>query len=83
MRRDSACVTNSFSRAGDADIGEPALFFQSTFVVDRALAGEQTFFHADQKHDGKLQALGRVQRHQLHAVVPLFALVFTGLQRGM
>jgi hypothetical protein len=72
-----------FAGAGDADVGEAALLFQPAFVVDRTLAGEQAFFHADQEHHRKLQALGRVQCHQLHAVVPRLALVFAGFQRGV
>ena len=30
--------------------------------------GQQPFFHADQKHGGKLQPFGRVQGHQRHPV---------------
>ncbi len=72
-----------FARAGDADVSEPALFFQPSFVIDRSLAGEQTLFHADQEHHWKLQSLGRMQCHELHAVIPYLALVFTGLKCGV
>src|SRR6185369_5369070 len=33
-------------RAGDADVAEPALFFETVDVVERALMREQAVFHA-------------------------------------
>ena len=44
---------------------------------------EQAFFHADQEHQRKLQTLGAVQGHQLHAVLVVAGLLFAGLQRGV
>ena len=70
-------------RACDRHIHQPALLFQPAFVIDRTLTGKQTLFHADQEHHRKFQSLGRMQGHQLHAVVPRFALVLAGLQCGV
>ena len=44
--------------------------------------GEQTFFHAGEQHQGKLQPLGRMQAHQRHARVR-FVLIGVADQRGM
>ena len=45
--------------------------------------GEQTVFHAGHEHQRKFQALGRMQGHELHAVVPGLALGLAGLERGV
>ena len=47
------------------------------------MAGEYTIFEADQENQFELQALGRMQGHQLHAVFPGFALAFAGFERGV
>ena len=49
--------------AGDADIGEAALFLEAgaAFLVERALMREQAFLPAGQEHGAEFQALGGVQ----------------------
>ena len=51
--------------AGEADIGEAALFLQAgaAALVERALVREQAFLPAGQEDGLELQALGRMQRH--------------------
>ncbi len=69
--------------AGDAYVAQAALFLQAVGVLDGAAVGEDALFHAGQKHQGELQALGGVQGHELHAVLVLLALPLAGLQGGM
>ena len=69
--------------AGDADISEPSFFLEPVGFIQGARRGKQTFFHADQEHERKLQTLGAVQGHQLHTVHAFFHLAFTGLERGI
>ena len=52
-------------RAGDADVGEPALLLDAA-LVDRARVREHAVLHADDEDDRELEALGVVQRHQRH-----------------
>ena len=51
--------------AGQADIGEAALFLEpgAAALVERALVREQAFLPAGQEHRLELQPLGRMQRH--------------------
>ena len=72
-----------FARARDAHIGESPLFFEAPGFVERFLAREQAVFEADEEDERKLQALGRMQRHQLHAVLPGLALRLAGFERGV
>ncbi len=60
-----------FAGAGDADIGQPALFLEPLFalLVDAALGGEHAFLPAGQEDQGEFQALGPVQGHDLHRVL--------------
>ncbi len=69
--------------AGDAHVGQAPLLFQPAALVQRTVAGEQPLFQSGQEHQRELQALGRVQRHQLHAVLAGLHLAFAGLQRGV
>ena len=65
----------------DTHITKPAFFFETTAGFhDTALVREQSVLHAHDKHHWKLQALGRVQRHQLHTIIPGFTLGFSSLQ---
>ena len=57
-------------RARHADIAQAALLLEPVKIVDRALVREQAILHAAHEHQRKLQALGRVQRHHLHAILP-------------
>ena len=68
--------------AGHADVTQPAFLLQTAGgLFDRTLVWKQPVLHAGDEHQRELQALGRVQGHQLHAVVPAFALGLAGLQR--
>ena len=51
-----------------ADVAEPPLLLERREIRRRALMREQAILHAREKHHGKLQALGRVQRHHLHTI---------------
>ena len=70
-------------RPGDADVSQAALFLQAARVFQAHLVREQAFFDARHEHQRKLQALGAVQGHQLHAVFKAVCLGFTGFQRGV
>ncbi len=67
----------------DADVGQPPLLGETAGFLDRLLAREQAVFEADQEDQRKLQPLGRVQRHQLHAGLPGLALALAGLERSV
>ena len=56
--------------AGDADIGQPALFLEAgaTALVEGALMGKQPLLPAGQEDGLELQPLGRVQRHDRDGV---------------
>ena len=69
--------------AGHADIGQAALFLEAAGLFQAHLVREQALFHADQEHQGELQALGAVQGHQLHAVLVFLGLGIAGFQRGV
>ncbi len=66
-----------------ADIAEPALLLQAREVGNRALVRKQAVLHAGEKHHGKLQSLGRMQRHHLHAIVVRVGLTLARLEHGM
>ena len=57
--------------AGQADMGEAPLLFQSgaALFVERALARKQAFLPAGQEHVVEFETLRRMQRHQRHGVV--------------
>ena len=69
--------------AGDADIGQTPLFLQAQRFRHRAVAGEQALFQPNQEHQRKLQTLGHVQGHQLHAVLAAARLALARFQRSM
>ena len=54
------------ARAGQPDMGKPALFFQAgaALFVERALARKQAFLPAGQEDILEFQPLGGMQRHQ-------------------
>ena len=58
----------TFARTRDAYIAEAAFFLEIAFV-HRALAGKQAVLKTDEKDNREFQAFGRVQRHQLHAIL--------------
>ena len=49
---------------GDADVGEPPLLLQLLGLGEGPEVREDALLRPDQEHDGELQPLGRVQRHQ-------------------
>src|SRR3569623_2114976 len=69
--------------ARDPDVTETPLFLAPPRLLDRHLVREQAFLHAADEHQRKLESFRRVQRLQLHAVLPLAGLALAGLQRGM
>ncbi len=70
-------------RTGDPDVGQATFLFQTARFFQAHLVREQAFFHSDQEHIWKLQALGAVQRHKLDAVFVLVCLCVARFQRGM
>src|SRR3546814_13536963 len=56
-------------RAGDADVGQPALLFEPPGFLHRARIGEQALLHPCEEHQREFQTLRAVQRHQLPAVL--------------
>jgi hypothetical protein len=67
----------------DADVAEPPFLLEAVHVGDRALVRKQAVFHAAQEDDRKLEALGGVQCHHLHAVLPFLGLAFARFEHGM
>ena len=61
--------------AGDADIGQTALFLQICLGVFAHLAGEHPLLHANEEHIGEFQTLCRVDGHQDHLVSALVVAV--------
>ena len=51
-------------RPSDADIGEAAFLFEFGRIAQRSDVGEHAVLHADEEHDGELEALGGVKGHQ-------------------
>src|SRR5210317_1857290 len=85
-------VQASLFRVGDikrllgtcySHVAKTTLFFQPIRVGNRALMREQAVLHAAQEYQRKLEALGRVHGHQLHAVFPGIRLPFARLKGGM
>ena len=70
-------------RAGYTNVGQTAFFFQTPAFIQRHLAWEHTLFHTDNKHLRELQAFRRVQRHQLHCILPGIRLPLARFQRRM
>jgi hypothetical protein len=70
-------------RPGHADVAQPPLLLEPRRVLDRHAVREQALLDAADEHQRELEALGRVQRHELHAVVVLVGLGVAGLERGV
>ena len=51
--------------AGHADIKQPALFLQLAAFLHGPAVRKQAIFQSHDEHDGKLQSLGGVERHQV------------------
>jgi hypothetical protein len=73
----------ALARAGDGHVHQAALFLQALVVVHRVFMREQALFHAGDEHAVKLQALGRMHRHELDGVLPGLRLVVARFQRRM
>ena len=67
----------------DGHIHQAALFFHAVGVAQALLVREEAFFNAGDEHGVKLQALGRMHRHQLHGVLASLRLVVARFKRGM
>ena len=70
-------------RPRHADVAQSPLLLETLRVLGRHAVREQPLFDAADEHQWKLQALGRMQGHQLDAVLVLVGLGVTGLERGM
>ena len=72
-------------RPGDADVGEAALLLHLVGLGQRPAAREHALLGADEEHDGELEALRRVQRHQDDLVLdlPVGQLVGVGDERHL
>ena len=70
----------ALARARDGHVHQAALFFQAVAVAHGVFVREQTFFHAGDEDAVKLQAFGRMHRHELHRVLAGLRLVVTGLE---
>eukprot|EP00961_Rhodomonas_salina_P250255 3382935-Rhodomonas_salina.1 len=62
----SRCEVEPVSRAGHADVGQPALLLQLTRVEHGAVVGKGALLHPDHEDRVELQALGRVHGHERH-----------------
>ena len=69
-------------RPCDADVGEPAFLLHLVGLGERAHVREDALLDADEEHDGELEALGRVQRHQ-HDLIVVVEVVGVGHQRHL
>src|ERR671911_970025 len=58
----------------DADVGQPALFLELARLGERALVWKDAVLEAGEEHDGELQTLRRVQRHQRDDTTVVLAL---------
>ena len=67
----------------DGHIHEPTLLLEPVGLGHTVLVGEEPLFQAREKDGLKLQALGRVNGHELHGILALGRLVVAGLERGM
>src|SRR5690606_12622010 len=68
------------ARARDADIAEPPLLLEARGIAERALMREQSVFHAAKEYEPELEAFGRMQRHELHAVLIRLGLAVARLE---
>src|SRR5690554_6824310 len=65
---------------GHADITESTLLFETPRLLQRHLMREQPFFYPSDEDHRKLQPLGRMQRHQLHAIFEFIRLMLAGIE---
>ena len=65
-----------------ADVEQPSFFFQLAAFLHRPAVGKQAFLQPGDEHDGKLQSLGSVERHQGDRRLLVIG-VLIGHQRGM
>ena len=70
-----------FARARDRHVHQAALLLQAPTLAQAVLMGKEALFQAGDEHRLELQALGRVDRHQLQRVLPLARLVVARFQR--
>ena len=70
-----------FAGARDADVAQPAFLVDRRVVLrrERPLVRQDAFFHADQVHARKLQALRAVQRHQGDGVAGELRILFVAV----
>jgi hypothetical protein len=68
---------------GDGHVHEPPLLLEAVGVVRRVVVREEALLQSGDEDDVELEALGRVDRHQLHRVLAGLRLVVAGLERGV
>ena len=68
-------------RARESDVAQAALLGQPVGVEGGALRGEQALLEADDENGRELEALRRVQGHELHAIEARRGLRLAGLER--
>ena len=61
--------------AGDADVQEPSFLLDLLQRTRRRAVRDEVFLHADEEHDGELEPLGVVQRHERHGLLRHVALI--------
>ena len=69
--------------AGHAHITQPPLLLETLEVGERALVRKQALLESREEYHRELEALGVVQRHHLHTVLPLIRLALAGFERGV
>ena len=67
---------------GNGHIAQPPLLLHLLPVADGPHTGEKPVLEAHQEHMGKFQALGGVNGHHDHRIVPLVVLLQIGVQRN-
>ena len=70
----------ALASARDRYVHEPAFFFQAVTIAHGVFVREQALFHAGDEDAVKLQAFGRMHRHELHRVLTGLRLVVAGLE---
>ena len=70
-------------RAGDPDVGEPALLLELLLVVERPAVREDALLEPGDEDDRELEALGGVERDQRHRVGVALVRVLVGDERGL
>ena len=66
--------------ASNTDVGQAPLLLESARLFKRHLMRKEVFLHASNKHQRKLEALRRMQRHHLDAVLVRVSLTLSRIE---